>query len=492
MAKLFNIQHDKELYTFIPKRVTDVAMLTYVAALLACSVLYSSHVLDWKWWIFGLVEVLGFFYFANHLSKTWINFTPKLFIKKLFWTAFILRVIWVVVSYILYTDWTGIPFSIDAADELVYDASAHEIAQGMRDGNWNFLGLAQFSMGADSGISDLGYPIYLGVLYYILFDSIFLVRIVKAILGAWTAVLLYKLVARNFGEHTGRIAGVMCMLMPTLIYYCSFQLKEVEMVFLTVLFAERADVLLRVKKMPWRSLILLMLIPAYMFMIRTALAATLVLAFMCALLFTTGRVVNVGRRIGLSVVAVAVAIMMLFSTTSIGEEVSQMWETGGSGQQANMEWRSRRDGTLSQQFAKYAGAAVFAPMIFTIPFPTMAETPGQENQKLIHGGNFVKNILSFFTIIAIVLLLITGEWRKHVLSLAILFGYLVVLVFSNFAHSERFHQPIIPFSLMMMAYGISKINEMRWIRNWYPWWCALMFVAALAWNWFKLAGRGMI
>ena len=171
-----------------------------------------------------------------------------------------------------------------------------------------------------------------------------------------------------------------------------------------------------------------------------------------------------------------------------------MWETGGSTQEVHAEWRSKRKDKagLQQSFAKYAGAAVFAPMIFTIPFPTMAETPGQENQKLIHGGNFVKNILSFFTIIAIVLLLITGEWRKHVLSLAILFGYLVVLVFSNFAHSERFHQPIIPFSLMMMAYGISKMNEMRWIRNWYPWWCTLMFFVVIAWNWFKLAGRGMI
>lgn len=28
-----------------------------------------------------------------------------------------------------------------------------------------------------------------------------------------------------------------------------------------------------------------------------------------------------------------------------------------------------------------------APMIFVIPFPTMVETPGQENQRLINGGD---------------------------------------------------------------------------------------------------------
>ena len=479
---------------YVPKRVTDMAILTYLAAMVACIVVYKNQMLELRWVLMGLVEVFGFFYFSNYCSRMWANFKPKTFIKHLFWWGLVIRVLWVLISYLLYTHWTGTPFSIGAADELFYDQMGRYGANQLHNGTINLY--TSFVVDApDVTFSDLGYPIYLSIIYYIFFDSILMARIIKAIWGAWTAVLLYKLAARNFGEHTGRMAGVMCMLMPVLIYYCSFQLKEVEMVFLAVLFAERLDALIRMKKMPWHSLILPMLISAYMFMIRTALAATLVLAFMCTLLLTTNRVVNTGRRIGLSVVAVVAAVVMLFSSTTIGDDVQRMWETGGSGQQANMEWRAERTdmaGGLNQRFAKYAGAAVFAPMIFTIPFPTMAETPGQENQKLIHGGNFVKNILSFFTIIAIVLLLITGEWRKHVLPLAILFGYLVVLVLSNFAHSERFHQPIIPFSLMMMAYGISKMNEMRWIRNWYPWWCALMFVAALAWNWFKLAGRGMI
>jgi hypothetical protein len=183
---------------------------------------------------------------------------------------------------------------------------------------------------------------------------------------------------------------------------------------------------------------------------------------------------------------------MLFSTTSVGEDVAQMWQTGGSTQQGNMEWRSQRSGKMSQSFAKYAGAAVFAPMIFTIPFPTMAETPGQENQKMIHGGNYVKNILSFFTIAILFVLLLSGEWRKHVLPIAILCGYLVVLVFSNFAHSERFHQPILPFILLFAAYGINLMNNIKWIKQYFPYWCVLMFLAALDWNWFKLAGRGMI
>jgi hypothetical protein len=235
-----------------------------------------------------------------------------------------------------------------------------------------------------------------------------------------------------------------------------------------------------------------MVIPAFMFMIRTALAATLVMGLALALLLTSGRVVKGWRRMMLIMVVVAGGLVIVASESNILTDVRQMWETRGSTQRINMEWRSQRAGDLSQRFARYAGASVFAPMIFTMPFPTMTETPGQENQKMIHGGNYVKNIVSIFTIAVLFFLLFSGTWRAHVLPASILCGYLLILVFSSFAHSERFHLPILPLHLMLAAYGISQMHRIPWLKRIFPWWCALMFVAALAWNWFKLAGRGMI
>lgn len=483
----YSIQNEK-IQSFIPKRVTTWAMLTYVAAILCCNILFTSHILHWQWWFFGVIEVLGFFYFANRLSKAWFYLKPLHFTQKLFWAALFLRAVWVVISYILYQNWTGTAFSIDAADEIFYNEVAQYAASMMRNGNWNiYSNIQNYS---EASFSDMGYPIYLTVIYWMFGNSIVVARLIKAILGAWTAVLMYKFVSRNFGEQIGRMTAIMCMLMPNLIYYCSFQLKEVEMVFLCILFAERADSLLRKGKLAFVPTALLMLIPAVMFTIRTALAAVMVMAFFCALLLSSERIVSWGRRALLFTLAFVFAGVVLTTSTSIGQDIQQMWQTGGSNQQVNMEWRAIRDN--GNQFAKYAGAAVFAPMIFTIPFPTMNEVPDQENQKMIHGGNFVKNILSFFTIASMFMLLFSGDWRKYVLPLAILCGYLVVLVFSSFAQSERFHLPILPFTLMFAAYGISKMNEVWWIRKYYPYWCALMFVAAIAWNWFKLAGRGMI
>ena len=474
---------------FMPKRISDMAMKTYLLALVACTLLYSRHILDWKWWIFGIVSVIGYFYFANRQSKLWLNIRPTTFAKRLFWSAFVIRVIWVLVSYYLYFQWTGTAFTIDAADELFYDDMGHYGASLMREGNFAiYTPLIKYA--GTVAFSDMGYPIYISILYYIFFDSILAVRIVKAILSAWTAVLIYKVAARNFDEHTGRMAGIFCMLMPNLIYYCSMQLKEVEMVFLAMLFVERADWLLRQPKLKAIQTIGVMMIPLALFMVRTALAATLVAAFFCALLLTTGRVSGFGKRAVLIVVAGIFAATMFLTSTSIGSDVTQMWQTRDSNQQSNMEWRTKR--ANGNQFAKYAGAAVFAPMIFTIPFPTMTETPHQENQKIIHGGNFVKNIVSYFTIMALLILLVTGNWRKHVLPIAVLCGYLLVLVFSNFAQSERFHLPILPLSLMFAALGISLMKENPWVRKYFSYWCVLMFLAAIAWNWFKLAGRGMI
>lgn len=489
IAKQIFYNQGSQRVTFMPMRISNYAMITYILAMIGCSVLYSAHIMPIKWWIFGLVSVLGFFAFANRQTKLWLNTRPMAFTKKLFWSAFALRAVWVLISYWLYYEWTGVPFSIGAADEWEYHNLALYGSSLIREGDWNIFADIQ-RYGGDITFSDMGYPIYLSIIYWIFGDSILIARLIKAALSAWTAVLIYKTASRNFDESTGRMAGIFCMLMPNLIYYCSFQLKEVEMVFLAMLFVERADWLLRQPKLKFMPTMAVMLIPMALFMIRTALAATLVMAFFCALLLTTGRVSGIGKRIVLSVAALGFVIVMMFTSTSIGDDVKQMWNTRGSTQQSNMEWRTTR--ANGNQFAKYASATVFAPMIFTIPFPTMTETPHQENQKMIHGGNFVKNILSYFTIMALFILLFTGNWRKHVLPLAVLCGYLVVLVFSNFAQSERFHLPILPLTMMFAALGISLMKENPWIKRYFNYWCVLMFLAAIAWNWFKLAGRGMI
>lgn len=486
------ISYTSNSHTFIPKTISRSAIATYILALLTCSLLFSKYSLTWYWMVFGLVEVIGFFYFIRKLLFEWQWLSPKTFEKKLFSTSLAIRLLYVFFSYWFYYEMTGTEFEIGAADVFFYHDSGKIMSEHLRHGEWNLM---QYML-ADGGVSfsDTGYIIYLSFIYFFSDDSIIVVRLLKAVWSAWTVLLTYKLAVRYFGESTARIAALLCMLMPNLIYYCGLHLKETEMVFLAMLYAERIDFLIRDGKLKVGQIMLLMLIPVAMFTIRTALAAVMVLAFGVTLLFGNSRLVSGSKRIVLIVFMALFSGVVILGGTRIGRDVIVMLQTKNSQQEGNMEWRANRKDSHGrvQKFARYAGAAVFAPMIFTIPFPTMVETDGQENQKMIHGGNFDKNITSFFTILSLFVLLISGDWRKYVLPASLLVGYLVVLVFSNFAQSERFHLPSIPFSIMFAAYGISLFGAKRKYQQWFKYWCVLMFVAAIVWNWFKLAGRGMI
>jgi hypothetical protein len=222
-----------------------------------------------------------------------------------------------------------------------------------------------------------------------------------------------------------------------------------------------------------------------MFTFRTALAAVMFASFAAGLVFTSTKQLQLWKKILYS----AVFAIWMFMTVGVEivEETQQLWEGRTTNQEAGMQWRANRVG--GNQFAKYASATLFAPAIFTLPFSSMVNIPNQENQMMLNGGNFIKNIMSGLTIFALFLLLLSGDWRKHVLPISLTCGYLVVLVFSNFAHSERFHFPVLALELMFAAYGVTQLKNKH--KRWFVIWLVAVSLIVAGWGWFKLAGRGM-
>ena len=181
------------------------------------------------------------------------------------------------------------------------------------------------------------------------------------------------------------------------------------------------------------------------FTFRAALSLVGFLALFVAIILSDSKAIKLSNKIIIGLIVAIVFVVAYSGGLSNIIEDAQIAITDTSGQQANMEMRAAR--AEGNRFAKYAGAAVFAPMIFTIPFPTMAYTfMDQEHIMMNSGGYFIKNVLSFFVIWVMFMLLFSGKWRKHVFPIAMLCGYLLALVFSNFAQSGRFHMPIIPSS----------------------------------------------
>lgn len=470
------------MLNYLPKYFTNKAMLSYFGVLVVVTVLFFAYSLPVLFMVFGTVEVVGFFFFANTLTKKWANYSEKKFRKKLFQNALIIRLVWVLFSYVFYSYMYGQPFEFEAADSVAY----HNTAIWINELLGSNTGLKPFFDSLNGGYSDAGYALYLGFQYYFTGNSIIIARLLKVFYGAFMCIIIYKLVVRNFGEEIGRMSAIFCMLMPNLIYYTGLHVKETEMVFLTVLFVERSDLMLRNKNFNFVEIAPPLIIAALLFFFRTVLGATALFALFTALVFSPTKVVGWGKRIILSVWVLAT--VGYFIGGSISTEVEGVWKARGNNQKESMAYRSVQSG--GNKYAKFASSAIFAPIIFIMPFPTIINTPGQQNSQIIHGGNYVKNIMAFFVFFALFWVIKNRKWRDYVLIGSFTVGYLAIIAMSSFAQAERFHQPALPFLLIFAAFGISKITNKE--KKYFTWYLAGLFVVIVVWSWFKLSGRGMV
>jgi len=301
---------------YFPNYFTTKAILLYTSVLLVCNGIFSSHALPIVWWVFGLVEVISFFYFSNLLTRRWAAISTKKFIKNIFWISLIIRVIWVLFSYFFYTAMTGKPFEFSAADSFGYHNNASTLAMhGFVEYNRIF---------GHIGISDRGYPTYLGTIYMIFGNEVLIPRLLKALLGSLSAVLIYKLAARNFGEGVGRMSAIFYILMPNLILYTGLHLKETEMVFLTVAFMERTDYLTRSKKYNVINVTLPLVLAGLLFTFRTILGATAFFALFTTLMFSSSSLLRWHKR--LIIIAWSLMAVGYFIGGRISTEVEQLWQ----------------------------------------------------------------------------------------------------------------------------------------------------------------------
>ena len=475
---------------FFPKWLTQYGAVVYLLALAVVSFMYSTYSLPWYYWLSGLVSIIVFFYYGAYLTNKSLSLDRVRrqwnFEKKIFWIAFIPRVVWMLLIYTIFIQNYGDAFGFESGDPTFYDYQAKVFSQAISDGNY-------FSVWKNTSeiidISDLGYASYIGFVYWLTDNSIIAVRFIKCILSAFTVLLIYRLAKRNFDPRIARVAAIFCALWPNFWYYCGCHLKEVEMVFLSVLFVEQADQMLRSRQFTAWKVIPILLIASVIFTFRTPLGIVALLSLVFGVVMSSAKVINWGKRIVVGLLAIALIVVV--AGNRIEEQSRNLFEQVQKNEQhTNMEWRGERE--HGNALAKYAGATVFAPMIFTLPFPSMVKPfEGQDVQQLLNGGNFIKNIISFFTILALIMIFLSGKWRDYLLPLSFMLGYLLVLTMSSFAQSERFHQPVMPFELMFAAYGLSIAVTKAKYKRWFTYWCAIMFVAVIAWNWFKMAGRGL-
>lgn len=475
------------MLNYFPKWISNKSIQLFFFVLILTNVVWSQYALSVSYILVSSISVVLFFYGTNVLTKKWGVYSPAVFVKKVFQVGLIVRLIWCLFIYYFNIDHYGTPIG-SLEDTGFYMSIAKECAEHLSNGSFAFLDV--WFNNYNILLDDIGYPIFLGLQYLITFNisDIVIPFIFKSILGAYSSVLIYKVAKRHFGDSVGRIAGIMCMFYPQMIYWCGGMMKEAEMVFLCCWFVERMDAVFMSKQLNWMALINGTLLALSLYLFRSALGIVAFGVIFISLLLSDKTFIKGTQKIVVSIVVVLVMFL------SIGGQMKSQFDVMygkvlGGGQTENMEWRSERKG--GNELAKYAGAAVFAPLIVTIPFPTMvAANPDQVYQMQMAGGNFIKNVISFFVIFVLFWLVLNKEWRKHAFILFFMLGYLAVLVVSGYAQSGRFHMPIMPLEVLFAAYGITILPKNK--RHWFNYALIFEFVVCIAWQWFKLKGRGLI
>ena len=461
---------------YFPKQISSKGLLFYLVCLSAVSLAFSNFAMDAVWILMGVLEVSLFFVFSNRLGSSWQRLSSGDFTRKLFFTALLLRVAWVVFSYFFYLRQTGRPFEFGAADSLGYHGEAEWLAGEPWSAVWNYLFTSR------SSYSDSGYCLYLTAVYKVFGVNILFARLLKAVYGAFTCVLLYRLASRTLNEQGGRLAGIFAMLMPNLIIYCGLHVKETEMLLLIVAFLEKADHTLRSRKFNFPNIALTLSLAGSLFFFRTVLGAVAVFAFASGIVFSPERIVSKSRKV---VVAVWVAAaVFVFAGGTIWTEVEGYWNDRDANQEAKREQQTSR----GNQWAKYATGSVMAPMVFVLPFSTMVDTD-QQNQMVMHGGNYVRNFMGIFVLIAFFsALFVKKNWREFSLVGAFVVGYLGVISLSGYVNAERFLLPGLPCLILFWAYGVSILDKKnyRFVNYWY----AVVVVMEIAWAYFKIGSRG--
>lgn len=465
---------------YFPRQISTRAFVTYLVALVIVSFAFTRHIMQPLYFILGITWVAGFFFFTNYWSKNWHKSNDNVVISRIFWIALTIRLIWVVCSYFYYIRVTGIPFEFATADALGY----HEEAKWLAGSSWRTAW--RYYFGPESyGVSDVGYPLYLTCIYKLFGPQIIIPRIIKAFISSWTCVLVYKLSERTFGRDVARMAGIMMALMPNLVIYCGYHLKETEMLFLEVAFLERLDDLIRNPRARLINAVVASVLALSLFFFRTVLGAAAVFSAATTVLISNVPSMKKGWK-RLALLSWGVLCLAITSGGTIANEIEGVWEE----KDTNAIEKRQQQTSRGNQWAQYATGTVMAPMVMVLPFSTMVEVDQQYSQEEKHSGNYVRNFMGIFAILGIYEAFRRKKWRDFAMIGSFVVAYLGVISLSGYVNAERFLLPGLPGLIMIWSYGINTLRARTF--NLVKPWCIFIVIAEIAWAYFKIGSRGLL
>lgn len=452
----------------------------YLLALLVISLVFHEYALQLKWMLWGIGEVLFFFVLTTVFYPRWKNDAPKQFWLKVFWVALVIRLLYVILTYFYFKHTMGFPFDVPGDGVGYYNRSVR-LSRYIRRGDFGFV--VNFLKGYSMGFSDHGYLIWLIFLHTLFGRSVLVARVFKVLMSAYLCIVVYKLASRTFGERSGRLAAVMCVFMPILIQLTGMHTKEMELIFLSIFALERMDYLIRSKKYTFWNILFPILLIGMSFGFRTVVGMCLIFAFLVFIILSPNDLVS--RKAKIITLSATVVVFLFFLFTAVGSEMKIIYRINFSG----TDYMAKKYEKLGLKYGELTKSKYLFPGAFVLPLSPMVEVSPDHN-KMIHGSTYIKNFLAFFAMLSIVIAIRQKKWRDFSLIGTYELSYLAIIMFTFTSNSERYHEPAIPLIIVMAAYAMTHLRH-RDLKLFYVY-CGLLVVALFAWNWMKLAARGLV
>lgn len=451
----------------------------YLLSLLIVSLCFRNQALKPLWMAWGIGAVLFFFLLSYVFNQRWQHDNSKVFSKKVFWTAFTIRLIYVVAILFYYYWQTGISLEYNAADSMGYHQWAAYLSTLLTEGQFRrgFHELNAQTM----GFSDQGYILYLTGLYT-LDKNILVPRLLKALMSAITCIFIYRLAQRNLGEKAGKLAAVMAVFLPQFLHYNGTYLKETEMLFVATFALERMDYLLHSKKFTFWNIFIPILLTAMAFGFRTIIGMLLILSCVVAVWAKKKEELNTKTR--WIVTGAVAALGLLFLFTPIGREMLIILKVNVK-ESGYLVEKYRQ---LGMKYAEFANWKWLAPGAFVLPLSNLVEV-ANDTQKMMNGAYFIKNFMAFFAMWSIVVAFRDRQWRNLSLIGSFTLGYILLMALSFAVMSERYQLPAMPGILMLAAFAMQRFRKKDF--PFFYVYCALLLMAIVGWNYLKISARGL-
>jgi 4-amino-4-deoxy-L-arabinose transferase-like glycosyltransferase len=443
-------------------------------------VFFGSLSIDYSFLIaaFSIVIIFSIYYYIAF--KQLINVFN--FKRKIFWISFIIRACVVIIYYFIFLSVTKTPFEVTFADSIFYDEIGQKIANEIRTLRLNFSWLF-YKREAD----DTGYGFFLGGLYTLFNDSIFLTRIVQALISSYTVVLAYKIGKSIWSEKIGRYTAILFSGFHTFILYASLHLREFLMVY--VLFFLIYKFIKYKESSKFNQLVLILIGIVSLLFLRTVI----VVVFIAAVgIYTFLMERKSTKRMVLSSLIFIGFVLVIFNFSFFDSTATKL--LGYVGIEDNVKlggYTEERVMGTGMSFAQYViGPIVIIPsLIFPIPslLKLSIEQFGQSMHWYFTGGLIMWIFFSLFYFKGI-LQSIKDRNKNAIFIIILIFLYAIVLVKSFYFPSIRFNQIKMPLLLLFVPYGMTLLKNRK--VN-YIMYFILASSVILLYNYLRISGRGL-